>query len=152
MSLGRKRLKGAQKHVDAQWTKKHGKDRFRYTLHARLDQRYKLVRKIAITHAAISDTNVFEDSLDLKRARWRVHIQRRRHATQGISGPRKRRNRAIATPRAGTERGFGALAHTGGKLVRCLGIVRITFVLQLTAASYNLKRLVFLEEHGLAPF
>lgn len=40
----------------------------------------------------------------------------------------------------------------GGKLVRCLGIVRTTFVLQLKAASYNLKRLVFLNGRGLAPF
>jgi hypothetical protein len=44
---------------------------------------------------------------------------------------------------------FGALAQMGGKLVRCLGIVRITFVLHLKAASYNLKRLVFLKDHGL---
>ena len=41
----------------------------------------------------------------------------------------------------------------GGKLVRCMGIVRDTFALQhLKAASYNLKRLVFLKEGGLAPF
>ena len=45
-----------------------------------------------------------------------------------------------------------ALAQMGGELVRCLGIVRTTFVLHLKAASYNLGRLVFLKEHGLAPF
>lgn len=39
-----------------------------------------------------------------------------------------------------------------GKLVRCFGIVRTTFVLYLKAASYNLKLFVFLEERGLAPF
>jgi len=39
-----------------------------------------------------------------------------------------------------------------GKLVRCIGIVRITFALNLKAASYNLKRLVFLKNGGLAPF
>jgi len=47
---------------------------------------------------------------------------------------------------------FGALAQMGGKLVRCPGIVRTTFVLQLKGASYNLKRIVFLKERGLAPF
>lgn len=47
---------------------------------------------------------------------------------------------------------FGALAQMGGKLVRCLGIVRTTFALNLKAASYNLKRLVLLKEYGVATF
>lgn len=81
-----------------------------------------------------------------------LHIQRRGHATKDISDTQKRRNRAIATPRARVEHVFGALAQMGGKLVRCLGIVRTTFALHLKAASYNLKRLVFLKEHGVAPF
>jgi hypothetical protein len=47
---------------------------------------------------------------------------------------------------------FGSLAQMGGKLVRCLRIVCTTFVLQLKATSYNLKRLVFLKEPNLTPF
>jgi hypothetical protein len=43
---------------------------------------------------------------------------------------------------------FAGLRRQGSKLVRCAGIVPITFGLQLRAASSNLKRLVFLEEHG----
>jgi IS5 family transposase len=82
----------------------------------------------------------------LKQAGWRVHIQRR-HASKGIPDTQKRRNRVIATPRARVEHVFGALAQMGGKLVRCLGIVRTTFVLQLKAASYNLKVSV-----GSAPY
>ena len=65
-----------------------------------------------------------------------MHIQCRGHATNGISETQKRRNRAIATPRARVEHVFGALVQMGCKLVRCLGIVRIAFVLQLKAASY----------------
>jgi len=174
MPLGWKPHKRAQKDVDAKWTRKHGKNHFGYKLHAGVDKRCKLIRKIAITHAAVADTTVLEELLDLsntsrdvyadrgypsieretslKQAGWRVHIQRRGHATKGISETQKRRNRAIATPRARVEHVFGALAQMGGKLVRCLGIVPTTFVLQLKAASYNLKRLVFLKERGLAPF
>ena len=174
MPLSWKPYKRAQKDVDAKWTKKHGKNHFGYKLHASVDKRYKLIRKIAVTHAAVADTSVFEEILDstntsrdvyadrgypsieretkLKQAGWRVHIQRRGHATKGISDTQKRRNRAIATPRARVEYVFGALAQMGGKLVRCLGIIRTTFVLHLKAASYNLKRLVFLKERGLAPF
>lgn len=85
----------------------------------------------------------------LKQGGWRVHIQRRGSVTKGISDTQKKRNRRIATPRA---RRIGALAQMGGKLARCMGIVRVTLALHLKAASYNLKRLVFLKEGGLAPF
>lgn len=146
---------------------------FGYKLHASVDKRYKLIRKLAVTHATVADTTVFEQLLDpcntsrdvyadrgypsiereskLKQAGWRVHIQRRGHATKGISEAQKRRNRRIATPRACVEHVFGALVQMGGKLVRCAGIVRVTFALHLKVASYNLKPLVFLKERGLAP-
>lgn len=164
MPLGWKPHKRAQKDVDARWTKKHGKNYFGY----------KLMRKMAVTHAAVADTTVFESLLDqtntsrdvyadrgypttereakLKQAGWRVHIQRKGSAVKGISDRQKKRNRRIATPRARVEHVFGALAQMGGKLVRCMGIVRVTLALHLKAASYNLKRLVFLKEGGLAPF
>lgn len=80
-------------------SKKHGNNHFGYKLHASVHNRYKLIRKIAITHAAVAATNVFEELLDsdntsrdvcadrgypsieretgLKQAGWRVHIQRR---------------------------------------------------------------------------
>lgn len=174
MPLDWKRHKRAQKDVDAKWTRKHGKNHFGYKLHASVDKRYKLIRKLAVTHAAVADTTLFEQLLDpgntsrdvyadrgypsleretkLKQAGWRVHIQRRGHATKGISEAQKRRNGRIATPRARVEHVFGALAQMGGKLVRCAGMVRATFALHLKAASYNLKRLVFLKARGLAPF
>src|SRR5471030_2867573 len=101
--------------------KKHGKSYFGYKLHASVDKRYKLMRKIAVTHAAVADTTVFESLLDrantsravyadrgyptaerearLKQQRWRVHIQRKGSATKGISDTEKKRNRRIATPR-----------------------------------------------------
>lgn len=166
--------KRAQKDVDAKWTKKHGKNHFGYKLHASVDKRYKVIRKVIITNAAVADTTVFEDLLDdnntsrdvyadrgypsaqreagLNKAGWRVHIQRKGTASKAISATQKQRNRRIATPRARVEHVFGALAQMGGKLVRCMGIVRTTFALNLKAASYNLKRLVFLKERGLAAF
>lgn len=174
MPLGWKPHKRAQKDVDSRWTKKHGKNHFGYKLHASVDKRCKLIRKLAVTHAAVADTTVFEALLDptntsrdvyadrgypsaereqnLTKAGWRVHIQRKGTATCGISDTQKQRNRRIATPRARVEHVFGALAQMGGKLVRCMGIVRTTLSLHLKAATYNLKRLVFLKESGLKPF
>nr|WP_296001831.1 transposase [Rugamonas sp.] len=93
-----------------------------------------------------------EREAQLTQAGWRVHIQRKGSATKGISETQKKRNRRIATPRARVEHVFGALAQMGGKLVRCMGIVRVDFALLLKAATYNLKRLVFLKEGGLAAF
>lgn len=131
-----------------------------------------MIRKVVITDAAVADTTVFEDLLDtcntsrdvyadrgypsaqreagLKQAGWRAHIQRKGTARKAISATQKQRNRRIATPRARVEHVFGALARMGGKLVRCMGIVRTTFALNLKAASYNLKRMVFLKEQSRA--
>lgn len=67
-----------------------------------------------------------EREATLKQAGWRVHIQRKGSATKGISDAQKKRNWRIATPRARVEHIFGALAQMGGKLVRCMGIVRVT--------------------------
>ncbi|WP_211172348.1 transposase [Massilia forsythiae] len=134
--LGWKRHKRAQKDVDAKWTKKHGKNHFGYKLHAGIDKRCKLMRRIIVTHAAVADTIIFEElhypsntsrdmyadrgypsierETNLKQAGWRVHIQRRGHATKGISETQKRLNRSIATPRARVEHVFGSLAPMGG--------------------------------------
>lgn len=174
MPIGWKPHKRAQKDVDARWTKKHGKNHFGYKLHASIDKRCKLIRKLAITNAAVSDSTVFEELLDpsntsrdvyadrgypsaereksLRQAGWRVQIQRKGTAQRAISAPQKQRNRRIATPRARIEHVFGALAQMGGKLVRCNGIIRATLSLHLKAAAYNLKRLVFLKESGLQAF
>lgn len=171
--LGWKPHKRAQKDVDARWTKKHRKSYSGYKLHASVDKCYKLMHKMLVAHAAVADTTVFEPLLDLantsrdvyadrgyptvqreatlKQAGWRVQIQRKGSATKGISDTQKKRNCRIATPRACVEHVFGALAQMGGKVVRCMGIVRVTFALHLKAASHNLRRLVFLKEGGLAP-
>jgi IS5 family transposase len=129
----------------------HGKKQFGYKLHASIDKRCKLVRKLAVTHAAVADTTVFEVLLDptntsrdvyadrgypsiereqkLKQAGWRVHIQRKGTATRGISDTQKQRNRRVPAPRARVEHVFGALAQMGAKLLSCMGMGRTTLAL-----------------------
>ena len=174
MPIAWKAHKRTQKDVDAKCTKKHGKSHFDYKLHASIDKRHKLVRKMIITNAAVSDSVVFEDLLDpnntscdvyadrgcpsaereatLTAAGWRVQIQRKGSANKPISETQKQRNRRIATPRARVEHVFGAMRHMGGKLVRCMGIVRATFSLHLKTASYNLQQLIYLKERGIKAF
>jgi IS5 family transposase len=86
------------------------------------------------------------------KAGWRVRIQRKVGAKRGVPDTQKQRNRRIATPPTRVEHVFGALAQMGGKLVRCMSIVRTTLRLHLKAAAYNLRRLVFLKESALKPF
>jgi IS5 family transposase len=174
MPITWKAHKRVQKDVDAKWTKKHGKNHFGYKLHASIDKRHQLVRKVIISNAAVSDSVVFEALLDpnntsrdiyadrgypsaereatLSAAGWPVQIQRKGSANKPISETQKQRNRRIATPRARVEHVFGSMRHMGGKLVRCMGIVRATFALHLKTASYNLERLVYLKERGIEPF
>lgn len=166
--------KRAQKDVDAKWTKKHGKNHYGYKLHASVDKRHKLVRKVIITNAAVSDSVVFEELLDpnntrsdvfadrgyssaereamLTAAGWRAQIQRKSSANKPISDTQKQRNRRIATPRARVGHVLGATRHMSGKLVRCMGIVRATLALHLKTVSYNLQRLVYLKERCLQAF
>ena len=132
MPIAWKAHKRAQKNVDAKWTKKHGKNHLGYKLHASIDKRHKLVRKVIITNVAVSDSVVLEDLLDpnntsrdvyanrgypsaereatLTASGWRVHIQRKGSANKPISEARKRRNRRIASLRARVEHVFGACA------------------------------------------
>ncbi|MGK5032670.1 transposase [Janthinobacterium sp. MDT1-19] len=174
MPNGYTALKRAQKDVDPKWTKKLGKGHFSYKLYANIDKRHKLVRKVIITHGAVADTTVFEDLLDpsntspdlyadrgypsteqdatLTGAGGRVHIQRKGSATKPISQTQKQHNMRIATPRARVKHVFGAMRHMGGKLVRCMRIVRATFALNLKTASYNLQRLVYLKKRDLPAF
>ncbi|MGG1951131.1 IS5 family transposase [Ralstonia solanacearum] len=49
---------------DARWTKKHGKSFYGYKLHANVDARYKLVRRLKISAANIDDGQTLADVLD----------------------------------------------------------------------------------------
>jgi IS5 family transposase len=89
--------------------------------------------------------NLADDALEYQ-------LLRKGSANKPISDTQKQRNRRIATPRARVEHVFGAIRHMGGKLVRCMGIVRATFALHVKTASYNLQRLVYLKERGFRAF
>lgn len=86
-------------------------------LYASINERCKLIRKIAVTDADVTDTAVFEELLGLdntsrdiyadrgyakiecearpKQAGRRLHIRRRDYATKGNSETQNRLNRAI---------------------------------------------------------
>ena len=52
----RKPAKNRQKDKDARWTKKHGKSFFGYKNHVNVDRTHKLIRRYAVTDAAVHDS------------------------------------------------------------------------------------------------
>jgi len=163
-----------QKDTDATWTKKHGKAYFGYKVSVSADQRYKLIRQLKVSTAREHDTLHLEDGLDsantsrdlygdkgyvdgerearLKAKGWRVHIQRKAASGKPLSACQERRNTRIARTRARVEHVFAAMEHMGGKLLRCIGLARATFLLTGKAATYNLRRLCSLKTCGVAAF
>ena len=51
-----KLAKNRQKDKDARWTKKHGKSFFGYKNHVNVDRTHKLIRRYAVTDAAVHDS------------------------------------------------------------------------------------------------
>lgn len=166
--------KRAQKDLDARWTQKHGKSYFGYKAHASADVRHKLVRKLAVTDAAVHDTNHFEDLLDetntsrevsadkgyvdgarerrLTAAGWRVKVQRKAKRGKTLSACQKGRNTTIARVRARVEHVFAGLHQMGGQRIRTIGLARAEFQITLKLAVYNLKRLTSLHKCGITAF
>jgi IS5 family transposase len=109
MPIRWKAHKPAQKDVDAKWTKKHDKSHFGYKLHASIDKRHELVRKVIITNAAVANTSrdVYADrgcpsaerETTLTEAGWRVLIQRKGSVSSRF--PRRRSSATGASPRRG---------------------------------------------------
>jgi IS5 family transposase len=57
--------KRSQKDTNARWTKKHGKSHYGYKNHVNVDRRHKLVRRYRVTDAAVHDSQVVDEILDL---------------------------------------------------------------------------------------
>jgi IS5 family transposase len=142
-------------------------------LHVSIDKCCKLIRKLAVTLAAVADLIVFEVLVDSKntncdkfaaecyssverevnltRVCWCVQIQQQGTTTCSISMMQNQRNHRIAVPRARVEHVFDVLAPIGGKFVRCQGIV-LTSLSCIEGGRLHLKYIVFLQQSGLIPF
>jgi hypothetical protein len=88
--------KRAQKDVDARWTEKHGKNHFGYKMHASVDKRCKVIRKLAVTHAAVSDSTVFKLLLDPNNTSRDVYADRGYPSAEREANLRKRSRPGLA--------------------------------------------------------
>jgi IS5 family transposase len=161
--------KTAHKDCDARWTKKHGKSYFGYKLHANVDAKYKLIRRILITPANIDDGQSLSKVLDasntagqlladrgydaqanrdlLRERGIKDRIARRTKAGKPPSVKLQARNLGINKTRSRVEHVFGQLHHQGTKLVRAVTLARNELAIALKCAVANAMRWVWLSSH-----
>ena len=158
-----------QKDRDARWTKKNGKSHYGYKNHISVDRKHKLVRRYSVSDAARHDSQEFDAVLDaansskdiwadsayrsaereelLARAGWRSRIHRPARRNHELTERQKRANTARSRVRARVEHVFGDMVNgMAGKLLRAIGLARIRCQIGLLNLSYNMRRLVTLEQ------
>lgn len=169
----KKPAKLRQKDRDARWTKRHGESLFGYKNHVNADAKHKLIRRYAVTDAAVHDSQKLEDLLSkgntsdavfadgayrsaeieakLKAGGFRSRIHRRARRNHPLSQAQERANRSKSKIRARIEHVFGAQQSApGGRIVRTIGIVRARAKIGLQNLAYNIRRLVTLERLAAA--
>jgi IS5 family transposase len=162
-----------QKDRDARWTKKHGQSYFGYKNHVNTDAKHKLIRRYAVTDAAVHDSqklkellsrantssDVFGDSayssaeteVALKAEGFKSRIHRRGRRNHPLSEAQVKANRKKSRIRARIEHVFGAQqTAAGGRLVRTIGIMRARVKIGLQNLVYNIRRLVTLDKVAAA--
>ncbi len=160
--------KRSQKDTDARWTRKHGKSHYGYKNHVSVDRRHKLVRRYQVTDAAVHDSQVLDEILDVDNTASEVwadsayrsaeiesklgekglksRIHRKGHRNKPLSEREKQGNKTRSKVRVRVEHVFGAqINDMGGTLVRSIGLVRAKARIGLKNLAYNMRRLVFLE-------
>ena len=165
--------KNRQKDKDARWTKKHGRSHFGYKNHIGIDRRHKLVRRYAVSTAAVHDSQKFDDVLDpdntasgvwadsayrsaeteakLATRGMTSHIHRRGSRGKPLTAREEAANKTRSKVRARVEHVFGnQQGSMGGKFVRTIGIVRAAVKIGMQNLAYNMRRLVVLERIAVA--
>lgn len=160
--------KRAQKDIDARWTKKNSVSHFGYKDPISIDGRFGFIRRSAVTNAAVHDSQVLGELLDIDNPDGRIWadsaygsdarlavlewmgfeplFNERAYRNAPLSDEQQAANRERSQTRAKVEHVFGSwVTAGGGKLLRTISIDRAKTNLGLQNLVYNLKRLVFLE-------
>lgn len=154
--------KRRQKDTDARWTKKGGKSYYGYKNHVNVDNAHKLVRKYAVSAAAVHDSKKLDELLDngnTRRALWadsayrseeaeanlkskgcRSHIHRKGVRGKPLTAWEKQGNKTRSQTRCRVEHVFAWMAQWSGKAVRCIGIARAEVRIGFMNLVYNMRR------------
>jgi len=153
---------GHAKEPDADWTRKQGKAFFGYKAHIGVDQGSSLIRRVVLTSAKVSESEVAEQLIcgderaaygdkayerKDRRARLKAvgindRIMHRRHKyLPALPHWQRRRNDLIARRRAPVEAVFSAFKRLYGQTrARCRTLARNASRLIAVATVYNLRR------------
>ncbi|MBL4873753.1 MAG: IS5 family transposase [Rhodobacteraceae bacterium] len=157
---------GAQKDIDARWTKKNNEVHFGYKDHATIDNAHKLIREYEITSAEVHDSNIFEEiltdntskdvwadsayrseesELTLDVMGYRSHVNKKGKRNSPLTEQEKKANKRKSKVRARIEHVFGSMTNEqGGLQFRVIGLARNTVKIGMMNIVYNMRRLVSL--------
>jgi len=160
--------KKRQKDTDARWIKKNGQKYYGYKNHIDVDVKHKLIRDYEVTSASVHDSQVFEELLDgdnssrdvwadsayrseeklreLKKQKYREHLQRKSCRHKKLTEREVRGNRTRSRIRSRVEHIFGVQAKRAGDLIlRTIGLIRAKAKIGLRNLAYNLDRFCVLQ-------
>jgi len=164
---GWSRNKASQKDLDANWTKKHGRNRFGYKNHIKVDKKSKLITNFDVSSASVHDSQMLDYLLDEKDARHELYgdaayrseeiesdlkkrkIRSRIHKKGYRNNPLGEKDKAINTKkskiRVRVEHIFGDMYQTMGRIiVRQIGMARNTAAITMMNICYNMRRSSYL--------
>ena len=162
--------KRRQKDVDANWTRKNGKNYYGYKNHIKIDAKSKLIDEFEVTQASVHDSQVMEELLDktdsgqpmwadsaydskeirkaLRKHKMgcRLHKKGNRHAT--LTKKQKEANTFKSRTRARVEHIFASIRNrVSGLQVRCIGFARSTADITMQNLVYNMTRIVYIKKY-----
>lgn len=157
--------KRRQKDTQARWTYKDKRLHYGYKNHISVDVKHKLIRRFAVSDAALNDRHKFEAVLDpnnssravwadanyrsraqegrLREQGYRSYVQRQGQAKRPLSERQQAANRRRSKTRIRVEHVF-AHQQAMGRLIRTIGLARAEFKIGLMNMVYNMRRLAFL--------
>ena len=157
---------GAQKDVDARWTKKNQETHYGYKNHTAVDNQHKFIRNYQVTSAEVHDSQVFVDLLTensskdvwadsayrseaaekaLAERQYRSHVHKKGRRNKPLTEREKQANKRKSRIRARVEHVFGSISNEqGGLYFRVIGLARIAVKVGMMNMVYNMRRLVTL--------
>jgi IS5 family transposase len=153
--------KKSHKDVDARWTEKRGEKFYGYKMHAKADQRHKMVLKYDTTSANVHDSKGYEPLLDesddgkelyldagyesqepiVERHRMKPVICEKGHRNHPLTDEQKKKNREKSKTRCLVEHVFGFMEQSMcGLIFRRVGILRARADVAMTCLVYNICR------------
>lgn len=160
--------KRRQKDTQARWARKAGRTYFGYKNHINVDVKHKVIRRYAVSDAALNDRRLLGNVLDdnntsralwadanyrsreqeawLKKHSYRSHIQRQGQANKPLTERQQVANHKRSKIRVRVEHIF-AQQRWNGRTVRTIGLERATFKIGMMNLVYNMQRLAWLVQH-----